>query len=214
MQQAQPGDMAIVDFKLGGTETRTMTYGGGGGGTLFMGTGMINNGWVRSEAIQTNTIPMPDGAIRKMTVNPGEEEVLPGSRLSAACFMGRKGRWHWIAVKNHETGDTLTRTFSNGTAKKIDMEPPLFLLKSIGSAVLVGGGGLLAVLAMIEAGVFPPGNPMPIFLLFAAPIVGLIFFAWIMGRLYGPLKPNKIKRQGRKLLKVHEWGADGVTVGT
>lgn len=59
MDGIRPGDLAIVDFKLGGTETRTLTYGGGGGGALIMGSGQLSGGWVRSEAVQTNTIPMP-----------------------------------------------------------------------------------------------------------------------------------------------------------
>lgn len=41
MDGIRPGDLAIVDFKLGGTETRTLTYGGGGGGTLIMGSGQL-----------------------------------------------------------------------------------------------------------------------------------------------------------------------------
>lgn len=201
MQQAQPGDMAIVDFKLGGTETRTMTYGSGGSGAIIMGSGVLSGGWTRTESIQTNTIPMPDGSIRQMTVNPGEEEVLRDSRLSAACFMGRKGRWHWIAVKNFETETILLRNFNDSTAKEIDMQPPLYWVKALLSVIVyaVLAFTVMLVLAGIEAGegvIIVTG----LLLLFVG-LPAWIFF--VSGRMFGPLSPGKVKRRGRKLLEAH-----------
>lgn len=204
MTNVPAGAMAIVDFKLGGTETRTMTYGGGGGGSLFLGTGVLNGTWTKTQAIQRNTIPMPDGSIRQMTVDAEDIEVLAGSRMSAACFMGNKGRWHWIAVKNHETGEVLRRTFGNKTADNIDMNPPFGHIKAGGAAVAIG---LLAYMLL-----FTFQYQMPTawagMLFIGIPFVCLFLWLFIYGRLRGALPVGKIKREGRQMLKDHVWGGD------
>ena len=201
MEEITPGTMAIVDFTLGGTETRTVTTGGGGGGSLFMGTGFLNGTWVKSQAIQRNTIPKPEGSIREMTVDAADIEVLAGSRMSAACFMGNKGRWHWIAVKNHETGEVLQRTFGNKTAQSIDMVSPHDMLKTlatIGALIVVGYAALLSVQYVIEPG-------LGAILFIGIPFVALILGFVISARFKRSLPVNKIKRYGKTMLKDHSW---------
>ena len=213
MDGLRPGDLAIVDFKLGGTETRTMTYGGGGGGIIVNGSGHLSGGWVRSEAIQTNTIPMPDGSIRKATLNPDEDEMLPGSRLSAACFMGLKGRWQFIAIRNHETGKTLMRTFRTESPASIDMQPRYLWLRILGptivfAALLAGVFVGLAALFVVVFGALPP-QPLGPVLVLGLWGAGVLFAAdRIAGRVWGKLRPRQLERRARALLDGHEWGGD------
>lgn len=204
----QPGDMAIVDFKLGGTQTRTMTYGGGGGGTIVAGTGHLSGGWVRTEAIQTNTIPMPDGGIRQLTLNPGEIELLTGSRISAVCIRDREDHWNWIAIKNHETRQILYRT----KFEELRLGPRFRKLKTflLGVALWVLLGVVVTVALLTFGYFFATGYIQADNVFILVPyLVNLLIAAVLSDKLVmGKEAEGALKRRSGKLLKAHDWGGD------